>query len=92
MAKLSIFLKNIQWENCSKLIFEQLSHGMSSRNIDCVAVTMENVFLATKVTTDVLVIWPFQKTKPNNFLMVISKTPRGFYHQPYYQCKIDILG
>ena len=66
-AKFSILLQNRLGESCSKLIFEQLSQSMSRNNIDSLAVTKQNVFLATKVTSHILGIWPFQKTKPNDF-------------------------
>ena len=79
-AKLSVFLQKIQRESCSKLIFEQLSHSMSCGNIDGLAVIKENVFLTTKVTNHILGIWPLQKTRPNDFWMLVPKTPRDFQH------------
>ena len=82
-AKLSIFLQSILQESCLKWIFDQLSHSMSCRNINNLHITKGNMLLATKVTTDI-----FKKTKPNNFWMLVPKTPRGFYHQPYQNCQL----
>ena len=36
-AKLSIFLRDKLWENCSKINFDQLSHSLFGKNIDGLA-------------------------------------------------------
>ena len=60
-AKLSIFLQNILWESCSNLVSDQLSYSMCCENNGNLAVTKENVFLATKTINRILGTSPFQK-------------------------------
>ena len=43
--KLLIFSTDILWKSCSEYKIEQLSHNMSCKNINSLAVAKENVYL-----------------------------------------------